>query len=1392
MAHSKLDDLRQRFAQIAPLDDIEQSPVPDIEWPPDAIGKLDRGEDIDDEEVLALEAIILPQLRPTLPVIRGSVETPEDPWREPFLASKDVLEKAIAAAGRIEAKAAGYPYVGTGFLVGPDLIMTARHVAEAFCVGVGQDDVGIRPGRFADIDFGDGTEDADSRKFAIVEVVMIHPHFDMALLRLEESVDDIAPLILDAHEPPFGTRIAVIAYPTLDPRDDIAKQARVFDNAYGIKRVMLGRVQEPQLVSDDYEQQMLVLAHDALTLSGHSGAPVVDLATGHVLGLSFASRYLEENWAVPCSELLRDARVLDAGVTAIGAAPDDSISWEDAWDKADPSSVVEKGAKTTETATRRKERVGIQGRSALAEFVQEKFRTSEDFRGFLEANGYATVAYVVPQEASAGAFIAALDRREALDATFFEALGETTGADLSMIASSLGIDLAKEPAEDVEQHVWLPPRMLQNIVSADIKGDDALFLGSRYYEQFVDENGEIRGISDIVQRLATDPRREAADALAWLLGRLSDVPGSIGEEAKSDIVEARHFLAGEEEDPAAIASPRLEPQSMQDIDFLLAGAAASAAVGLVSLADDPRGRAVASTGWLLTPSLLVVPGHILSTRDPKTGRYSDEHATQRARAASVRFDFDAADQEGVNVDVESLAFNDPGLDIAILRLAEPVTDRRPLSVTPDIPQDDNTSISLIHHPHAGLKKLSLGGRLLRHDGHEVLYMAETMAGSGGAPVFDDDWQVLATHRAFQFYRPSLDRDPIRAKLGTATGALLQRLRQAFGLASDEWLEIVAAQANLKTVDAGLRNELDGASASDEKSVSLVIHTAGPGVSLDGIPGLRIDTRSRNIITGVGNRQALDALADHPEVLSIERSDPIGTLECARSIPHVRATEVHRPPINEKGDGAIVAVIDSGVDVLHEAFRSASGATRILAFWDQTDARARAEDASVTSAVGESDATRALINQMGLRYGALYLADDIQRFIDGAPTPTGFPGPMDHGTRVCSIAAGRRTGDSTNDFAGGVAPEAALIAVRYDNRKASIGYSKGHIDAFNFVDRLVDVLDDQRPVVVNISNGMNRGAHDGTSTVENICEMFTGIGQRPGRIVVKSAGNERTRGRHATLRVSHQGEETLRWRSRNLPGESSTNPELFELWFSNAHEYEFVIRSPGGDETPPIHPGDSTFDELLGQDRVTASLTTYHPENSDASFSIKIDPEDRGEVQSGTWKLQIFGIRVIDEEPIHVWAEIVPNRRIEFLDYINDDVTVTIPGTAEHVIAVGAVKIGDRMRSFDRSSRGPSRSGRRKPELVAPGVELFGAQPGSGNGKSSKARSGTSFAAPHVAGAIALVQSARKKAGKAPLNAKQARELLGDTARHKPRSWHQATGWGELDVASFFDLAVGLP
>ena len=64
----------------------------------------------------------------------------------------------------------------------------------------------------------------------------------------------------------------------------------IFGDVYDKKRLAPGQV---TAVAADQ------LCHDCSTLGGNSGSVLLDFATGEAVGLHFAGRFLENNFAVP-------------------------------------------------------------------------------------------------------------------------------------------------------------------------------------------------------------------------------------------------------------------------------------------------------------------------------------------------------------------------------------------------------------------------------------------------------------------------------------------------------------------------------------------------------------------------------------------------------------------------------------------------------------------------------------------------------------------------------------------------------------------------------------------------------------------------------------------------------------------------------------------------------------------------------------------------------------------------------------------------------------------------------------------------------------------------------------------------------------------------------------
>jgi DNA/RNA endonuclease G (NUC1)/V8-like Glu-specific endopeptidase len=342
--------LKKLLTQIAPGNSIESVSRPDAEATghegfeslgPDNVGaaesglqKLaeDRVQEITPSEMFGLEAIVLPRNRPVAFVRGESYDDLDGPW---VSLNDDVVKKRIAALlpliGRVEVPSSPIlPYAGTGFVVGQGLIATNRHVAQIFAQGLGLT-IRYRAGDAA-IDFKRQVDAPDDERTAYLSaraVEMIHPYWDMALLRVDGlPTGRMLRLSVKSPEELLDRNVVVIGYPARDERSDAALQDRIFNRTYNVKRLQPGVIRARAKVQS-FENAVNALTHDASTLGGNSGSAVIDVDTGEVVALHFAGEYLKANYAVPMYELARDSRVASR-LNFEGTLPPTN-DWAPAW-----------------------------------------------------------------------------------------------------------------------------------------------------------------------------------------------------------------------------------------------------------------------------------------------------------------------------------------------------------------------------------------------------------------------------------------------------------------------------------------------------------------------------------------------------------------------------------------------------------------------------------------------------------------------------------------------------------------------------------------------------------------------------------------------------------------------------------------------------------------------------------------------------------------------------------------------------------------------------------------------------------------------------------------------------------------------------------------------------
>lgn len=527
--------------------------------------------------------------------------------------------------------------------------------------------------------------------------------------------------------------------------------------------------------------------------------------------------------------------------------------------------------------------------------------------------------------------------------------------------------------------------------------------------------------------------------------------------------------------------------------------------------------------------------------------------------------------------------------------------------------------------------------------------------------------------------------------------------------------------------------------------------------------------------------------DTGNIISIDHSSDGFTIDCLVSVPFVKATQVHRPPLSEKGDQALIGIVDTGIDVLHQAFTDINDTTksRILYVWDQND----------TSVSNRSPSD--INSKFTANYGRLYTQDEIEQFMHNGSVGSHSKlrdGYSRHGTHVAGIAAGRAVGM----IGDGVAPEAKLVVVipRLEIEEGdpkSIGYSVTHLDGLLFLKEAAQKH--ELPMAINISLGQNAGSHDGSSTLEAGFDTILDQGRLPGLVIVKSAGNERGHKGHAKVNIATNLIEIISWKSRAI----GRGQDYIEGWYDSFDNLDFTLIDPDSNRSETI-----SFDQDTGRDYKPQKkvgtlggggyelhLTKNHRDNGQSLIQVIITPNDSSrKIQAGIWQLEILRRTLgTAEGRVDFWIERTNSRAISFEQGADDSMTLSVPGTAKHVIAVAACSPeGPPIRLTSSSSYGPTRRNGKKPEITAPGDRIFAARANTNDSTAGIAQTGTSMAAPHVTGAIALAMSKLHKLDRnRQLNAVQFKSALVRSSMDASGNHHPGRGFGVLDVAGFFNI-----
>ncbi|NLB36014.1 MAG: S8 family peptidase [Clostridiales bacterium] len=478
------------------------------------------------------------------------------------------------------------------------------------------------------------------------------------------------------------------------------------------------------------------------------------------------------------------------------------------------------------------------------------------------------------------------------------------------------------------------------------------------------------------------------------------------------------------------------------------------------------------------------------------------------------------------------------------------------------------------------------------------------------------------------------------------------------------------------------------------------------------PNVRLGNvlQDRYVITFV-NRNNLDEVLDILGTNFLNVAPLVYGLLDAQSLQSAGISQVHDQEfIDLKGQGALVGIIDTGIDYTNNAFKYEDGTSKIVSIFDETIETTPPYDFAVGTEYTNEQINSALASENPF---------DIvpSRDTDG------------HGTFLASIAAGRENGEGFR----GAAPDAELIVVKL--RKARSYWLERYLvppeqenvydgvalmGGIEYIVRKARELN--RPVAICIGLGSNQGGHNGYSVIE---EYLRTLSSSSGICICTAAGNE-SQARHHTMGTIGATGET-----RNIEFRVAEVSNVYLIIRNRVSDRMSVsIKSPAGEVVGRVPAKSGTmFSSSLILERARVNVEYYFPlavTGGQATIVKIID------ATPGLWTVTVHGDIVL-EGTFHAYlpmAGLGPTG-LEFLSP-TPNYTIVLPATSFGVITCGAYDSSSNALYSD-SSWGPTALDYLMPCLTAPGVNVGGIFPG-GQGTMT----GTSVAAAITTGACALM------------------------------------------------------
>lgn len=460
----------------------------------------------------------------------------------------------------------------------------------------------------------------------------------------------------------------------------------------------------------------------------------------------------------------------------------------------------------------------------------------------------------------------------------------------------------------------------------------------------------------------------------------------------------------------------------------------------------------------------------------------------------------------------------------------------------------------------------------------------------------------------------------------------------------------------------------------------------------------------------------------------------------------------------RGQGVLLAIIDTGIRYQDTAFRKQDGSTRIAAIWDQT-------------AQGNPPE--------GFLYGSEYEHGEIDRALTSEEPLALVPETDEngHGTALAGIAAG--SVDLANEFAG-AAPETRLLIVKlkpagrylreffYVPDEAAAYSEADLMTAVHYVNTRANAMG--LPVVICIGLGSSSGGRTGSGVLNDQLNQIAALRRRA---IVCATGNMANAGRH----FLGSAESVLSPVRAEINVEEDMAGLTVELWALAPERFSVEVLSPTGEllsQRTPYGEADQEMDFLFEGTHLSVFYRDAYRFGQNQLIFFRFT-----NIVRGIWTIRVYPDVSIYGE-FHIWLpqEELSMGKAAFLTP-NPYTTLTTPSDALIPISVGGYDAQSGAVYLE-SGRGYNMGGAVRPDFLAPAVRLTT----RGLRDNYVTVTGTSGAAALTAGACAqLMEWAITGEHMPDSNSVDIRNLMIRGCRRDSNGIYPSpeNGYGKLDV-----------